>query len=813
MLLPQLKAYENSSLNKENVYVFDDIRITLLTDKIIRVEKCETKNFVDYPSKSVINRNTPTVDAVVKTVNNKIYITTSSAIFLITKNLKFKVSFDGGKTFIPPKDNLLGTRRTLDFCFTKVKLDKGILSRSGFSLLDDSNSPLFIDGKIVKRDNNGKDFYLFASLDYLALLKDFYLISGNSPMLPRYAFGNFWSRYYPYTQEEYINLMQRFFYEKIPLSVAVIDMDWHYVKLKEQFTELYKNYPTILNRGKLGWTGYTFNEKLIPNPKGFLDKLHQMGLYTTLNLHPAQGVLPHEKQYPVMLEKLGGKTGEPISFNFENDNFINHYFETLHKPLEDTGVDFWWIDWQQGRKTKLCGVDPLLSLNHYHYQYSLKNNKRGLILSRYASIGSHRYPIGFSGDSVINYAILNFIPYFTSTSSNIGFTLWSHDIGGHMFGAKSDELYVRWLQFGVLSPINRLHSSNMAVTGKEPWNTHKYSEEISKKYLRLRHKLIPYLYSQYVKNTNCGVPLIMPLYYLYDNDNAYIDKNSYLLGDQLLVHPMTTRMDKKSCLAVEKCYIPENDFIDIFTNKTYSQGNTFIARELCDTPVLIKKGGILPLNRSFTGVSNPNEIELIINIGNGSYSLYEDDGITRNYENGTFTKTNFVGNENGNTYTLNISSLGDVSVLPKCRSYIVKPINIINADTVTLFNGKETVILNKKIILGKTLFYENEDDILSFDKDCEIIPSNIYIFLKKRESFSNLTLTISNTTKLDNGHFVDNVTSFFSKLSGNNIIKNIQLNSLLSCNNKFSAIKKIKSLPISSKNKNALIEIANYSIY
>ena len=120
--------------------------------------------------------------------------------------------------------------------------------------------------------------------------------------------------------------------------------------------------------------------------------------------------------------------------------------------------------------------------------YMLSEKKRPLILSRYAGLGSHRYPIGFSGDSIISWASLNFQPYFTSTSSNAGYTWWSHDIGGHQRGIKDDELALRWLQLGVFSPINRLHSTSNEFMGKEPWKYQSYIEIIMEKYLYKFHQ-------------------------------------------------------------------------------------------------------------------------------------------------------------------------------------------------------------------------------------------------------------------------------------------------------------------------------------
>ena len=126
--------------------------------------------------------------------------------------------------------------------------------------------------------------------------------------------------------------------------------------------------------------------------------------------------------------------------------------------------------------------------------------------------GSWQPPVSdrFSGDTIVTWESLAFQPYFTSTASNIGYTWWSHDIGGHMRGYYDEDLALRWLQFGVFSPINRLHSSCNAFNSKEPWF---YSSETCrwmKRYLRLRHSLLPYLYTMNVATHEQGLPLVQP---------------------------------------------------------------------------------------------------------------------------------------------------------------------------------------------------------------------------------------------------------------------------------------------------------------
>lgn len=118
---------------------------------------------------------------------------------------------------------------------------------------------------------------------------------------------------------------------------------------------------------------------------------------TTLNVHPADGIRAYEDCYPEVAEAMGvdAKKEEPVNFDIADPKFVDVYFDKVHHPMEKEGVDFWWIDWQQGQSTKIEGLDPLWMLNHYHFLDSGRDGKRPMTFSRYAGPGSHRYPVGF----------------------------------------------------------------------------------------------------------------------------------------------------------------------------------------------------------------------------------------------------------------------------------------------------------------------------------------------------------------------------------------------------------------------------------
>ena len=500
-----------------------------------------------------------------------------------------------------------------------------------------------------------------------------------------------------YTDKEYLRLLNSFEEQEIPLTVATIDMDWHYSTQMEadlHITEKGRN--TAFYGGNNGWTGYTWNKRLFPDYRGFLEKIKEKNLKIILNLHPADGVRWWEDCYENMANALGrdAASGERIKFDIENTEFLNAYFSQIHKPYEHDGVAFWWIDWQQGVNSGSNGLDYLWMLNHYHYLDNAVNHSDPLILSRYCGIGSHRYPLGFSGDTLITWKTLDYLPYFTATASNAGYTWWSHDIGGHMYGEKEDEMYLRHVQYGVLSPINRLHCSNAETCTKEPWAYGNGAGEIAKNWLRLRHKLIPYLYTASYRTHKEGIALVEPLYYEWKTPEAYAYKNEYLFGGGLLVAPVTQKAEADGFARV-KGWIPQGKWTDIFTGAEYEAGKdgkevTFL-RKTESIPVLVKSGGVLPLSADKgNSVKNPQTLEILVWSGNGGYTLYED-GLAEERAGVLFTafKTAYEEIAGNAKQTLTVTAKGDSEIAPRQRSLQVRFKDIPDGKITLYVDGKK----------------------------------------------------------------------------------------------------------------------------
>ena len=699
---------ENAECYEKGSVTFSTVRVSVLTDYLIRIETQKDRRFCDYATQAVLNRKLDKVDFNVYKRADSISIETDKTRFIVAypSGKLLKVVLNDGRVVTDfTSGNLKGTRRTLDLTAAQVKIGDGVVSKNGVALIDDSDSLLLLaDGtvkprkEILGREKNGTDVYCFAyGDDYNKAVADYYRLTGMTPLIPRFVLGNWWSRYKAYTQEEYLTLMKRFEAENIPITVATVDMDWHWVKIADKFgketTEFEKpKNPIRYVRGSYmipGWTGYSWNTDLFPDYRQFLNELHDMNLKVTLNLHPAAGVAHFEDMYEEFAEYMGidPETKERIEFDMTDKKFIEGYFRFLHHKYEEEGVDFWWMDWQQGNKTKVEGLDPLWALNHYHSLDMARDGKRPLILSRFAGYGSHRYPLGFSGDTAVLWSALKFQPYFTATASNIGYSWWSHDIGGHLSGIRDDELYLRWVQFGVFSPILRLHSTQNEYLGKEPWKFSKSTEILTKDFLRLRHRLIPYIYTANHLTHTKGIPLMKPMYYDYPkHEEAYEVKNEYMFGSELIVAPITEKTSDKTKTATAEVWLPEGRYTDIFNGRIYNGGKIVpMSRDMSSIPVLAKQGAIIPL--SDDGVSNnwknPEKLELLIYRGNGRYELYEDDGETNAYKNGAFALTAYEVSENADKLSFRISPVeGDSEVVPQKRSYKLSFKDIVNADCV-----------------------------------------------------------------------------------------------------------------------------------
>ncbi len=655
----------------------DKYRFTVLTDRLLRLEYSEDGRFEDRATRLAFNRSfdTPSFetyheDGFLHIVTKYLHLTYDEQPFSAaglqiairaTEQYQAKYWFYG-RGRVP---NLGGTVRTLDGVNGAIQLPDGLITQHiGYSLVDDSQTiAIGEEGWPVPIGGDGRiDLYFFGYYqDPERCIQDFYKLSAPVPLLPRYALGNWWSRYYKYTQESYLALMDTFAEKNIPLSVGIVDMDWHITKSAAD--------------GTRKWTGFTWNEALFPDYKQFLSDMHTRGLKTALNLHPRDGILPDEAQYDAVCKALGREpNGKPVEFDVADRLFMEAYFEKVLHLYEEDGVDFWWLDWQQAGGAKQTGYDALWMLNHCHYLDGTRDGKRPLDFSRYAEIGSHRYPVGFSGDTVISWESLAFQPYFTATASNVGFSWWSHDIGGFKPGIRDAELYTRWVQLGVFSPILRLHSAPTECISKEPWNWGEEAGRVVGDFMRLRHRLIPYLYTMMYRNHEEGIPMIRPMYHTHPKENtAYEMKTEYWFGTSLIAAPVTSKRDALTGLSEVTVWLPAGTYMDFFTGRIYTGGRKFkVYRPIESFPLFAKAGAVLPLaaDGAQNGTDNPKAFELYIFGGaDGEFTMVEDNGGIGEALKTVRTEYTFTYGEES---TLTIRAPKATEGIPAVRTYVIR---------------------------------------------------------------------------------------------------------------------------------------------
>ncbi len=663
----------------------DRWRVTVLTDRLLRLEYEPSGRFCDTATQAVIDRAFPLPAFSASEADGWLTVETGALRLRYDRrpfspeglSVALKGQFDAYASLWrwgDRGDNYGGTARTLDGADGEIPLEDGLMSREGYAVLDDSASMLMDgDGNLLPAAPHGVDVYLFAyGRDYRGALRDFYHLTGPAPALPRFALGNWWSRFYPYTEQSYMALVERFAAEGVPLSVAVLDMNWHITDIEAKYGP--------------GWTGYTWNRELFPDPPRLIKWLHDRGLRVTLNDHPADGVRAFEDLYPAMAEAMGVDPagGAPMPFDAGDPKYLAAFERCVLDHFDRQGVDFWWIDWQQKGGSSVPGVDPLFMLNHTRYLYAASRGGAALTFSRYAGPGSHRYPVGFSGDTCITWDSLAFQPWFTAAAANIGYGWWSHDIGGHMHGVRDDELQTRWLQFGVLSPIMRLHASASDFLGKEPWNYPEPARSIMVRWLRFRHALLPWLYTRNVEDSREGRPILCPVYYDWpDAREAYeARRDEYVLGGELLVAPITSPMESTG-LARVRVWLPEGSWMEFTDGRRYAGGRFLrVYRSLSEVPVFVRPGTVIPMDGSESlpnGGALPGVLRFRIFAGaGGGCRVIEDDGGAGRSPDRPVVQTRCdVDARDGLTVTVS-PPRGDAGIIPEDRRWVVELVGVEN---------------------------------------------------------------------------------------------------------------------------------------
>lgn len=645
----------------------NNVRITFLTTRLVRFESSPEGVFEDRPTLAVSSRVFPPVAIKIEESGERVILATSdmrvsickSASKLDDQSVCVEFLVDGrNERWWPGKEdtqNLGGTIRTLDKCNgefffessaskdgQRVSLGNGLLSRSGWAVFDDSNS-IVLDSSCagpswVKPRQSGErqDLYLFAyGLDFRSALADAAKLFGSQPLPPRFVFGLWWCRYWAFLDWELEQVVSKCRMLKIPLDVLSVDMDWH----------------------KQGWTGFSWEKRYFPSPDNFISRLKRQNIKLCLNLHPAEGFGPHEDLYEAALAKQERAIkGNPIEFDCSDRESMDLYFNTFLRPLEESGVDFWWLDWQQGDRSKMEGLDPLPWLNELHWRAheSACPTVRPLGFSRYGGLGSGRHPVGFSGDTYVSWDSLALQPSFTATAGNVLYGYWSHDIGGHFHGELDGELFTRWMQFGSFSPVLRVHGTKQSTNDRQFWHAEWPYCDFMIEVARRRFELIPYIYSEARTCELTGLSLCRPMYLHFPNvAESYEYPGQYFFGEHLLVAPITAPVNKDDKMAPMHVWLPEGDWFDMSTGEVLRGGRKVTRAYLCEeVPLFARLGTLLPgqVLSDFSASGSYSKLVITAIAGaSGVYDLYEDDGETTNFRKEEFAilrcEQQFAANE------------------------------------------------------------------------------------------------------------------------------------------------------------------------
>jgi len=701
---------DNNPMAREKAIVTDgNARFTVLTPEMVRIEYSPSGKFEDRATFSVVNRNLPVPKFTASEKDGFLTITTDALSLRYRKgtnpmtdpaspeNLTITMPLNGKPTVWYPglKDdlNLKGTYRTLDrnnADDVRPLMEDGVISRSGWAVINDSPSAVRPDGSrsfALAPDPEGIDwveqradpealdlYFMGYGHNYKQALLDFTRIAGKIPLPPDYVLGYWYSKYDNYSSTDFRNIMKSLEENGINADVLILDMDWHW------------NGEQGVSGGRGGWTGWSWNTNLIPDPDSLLSDIHANGLRNALNLHPADGVDASEDNYKAFATAMGldPAEGKRIPWNLEDKKFAREFFSNIIRPLEKQGVDFWWLDWQQYLTSPyIDGLGETFWCNHVFFNDMKKNrpDRRPVIFHRWGGLGSHRYQIGFSGDTFINYPTLAFEPYFTATASNVGYGYWGHDLGGHMINyhdANDPELLLRWIQFGVFTPIFRTHATKDSRIERRIWTYENFP--LLNDAVKLRYAIFPYLYTMARKTYDTGIGLCRPLYYEYpEEDEAYKREGQYFFGDDIMVAPVVEA--SKNGVSSKEIWFPEGNWWSVAHNRLI-EGNKVETLDftLDQIPYFYRQGAII--------VNNPPEVKrvterpsnLVINMvagPEGHTEFYEDAGDSNNYDTEhAFTTITQKHKGTKGIYTIGARK-GAYAGMPENRAYTL---NIFNTD-------------------------------------------------------------------------------------------------------------------------------------
>jgi alpha-glucosidase (family GH31 glycosyl hydrolase) len=551
-------------------------------------------------------------------------------------------------------------------------------------------------------------------------------------MLPRSAFGVWFSRYWPYSDQDYHGLLDTFRAQQVPLDTLSIDTDFK----RESPGPCCASAAAVI-AGAPGhpysWNGWGWNPTLFGDPKGFLDWAHSHGLGVALNIHPS--ISTNDPAYPAANAAAGGLsidngtcriliadvTAQCAVFDWTKPQQINTYFG-LHRDFEQAGADVFWFDWCcDGSSANAPGLTADTWINSL---YARHQRARGTRWPAFARVGAsyspsdgfdgdtqsggmgifaeHRYSIQFTGDTCATWPMLAFEAQFSAAEGNVGLPYISHDIGSFhgqpvngqcgplgtsaLSAHLPDNLYARWVALGTFQPLDRLHSDH---GDRLPWQYGAAANAAAASFLRLREALNPYIYTLGRRAYDTGLPITGALYLQWpEQAAAYQHPSEFTFGPQVVVAPVAADGDP----APATVWVPPGTWVDYFTGQRFrGPGTRTLSVPLSQMPVLVHAGAIIPTEpyQPFTPAGPQRRLILTAYAGGGGeFSLYDDQGVGFGYTHRSYTWTPIAYTQRGTVSTLRIGpARGGFPGALRTRSWVVRLVGVPRPRVVHL-NGR-----------------------------------------------------------------------------------------------------------------------------
>lgn len=726
-------------------------RFQVLTPTLIRLEHSADGRFEDRPTLTVgerprtSTRFESTVEAgwrVIRT--SRVELRWRRGTDFSAENLRLRFRDGRQRREVSPQPGveqtqLGGWTRALDLSDGREPLNPGILAREGWTVVDDSASALLVDDgpgfAVRETEEDYRDWYAFAyGHDYARALKDLRVLTGSAPLLPRHAFGVWFSRYFAYTEEEFRDLVARFETEGVPLDVLSLDTDFKRI-----------HDPVGANLGTLAvgqpgrafsWNGWDWNRDLFPDPDAFVDFAHERDIGLIANIHPS--ISSSDPQFEATDERAGGLAtsdecrvlqadtrGTCHVFDWTDEDQLEAYIE-LHDLFADTGIDAFWLDWccEAEGAGDAPGLSPDTWINSRYAEYHRRlgtrwpavsrigasylpdgsYGDRGVAVGGTGALAEHRSTIHFTGDTCATWEMLAFQAEMTAAEAAIGMPYVSHDIGSFNGEPQlgqcnavaaalarapvSDDLFVRWLQLGAFQPLDRLHSNHGE---RLPWEYAGETALAAAEALRLRGTLVPYTYSAAARAVRTGLPIAGPMWLRWPRREAAHDHpTQFTYGRDLVVAPVTT----PGSTADVEVWVPPGEWVERVTGERFrGPGLETISVGLDRIPVLVRAGAVLPGHAPGrrAGLAPSRSVVLTAFAGRrGRGEMYDDAGTGFGHERGRSTRTTFVQRRRGDTVTLRIGrARGDFPGALRARTWDVS-VRDVDRPRVVSVDGRRT---------------------------------------------------------------------------------------------------------------------------